>query len=443
MNENEIKPTPKQMEMLASSATFQLWYGSRAGGKSYATYFAPLYYVEEKDFVGLVLRTSFSDLNDYLNTAKRFYEPLGAKVTFGGNPKITFPSGATMFVSYLKDAGSLDKHKGKNLNMIIFEELSQLSSPILFEKLVASLRSTNPRVKSTFIGTTNPDGPLAKYIYDKWRIGEEEGKSEKLWLDEDGNSFQCFKSGVVDNPYIMENDPDYVKYLKGLKGTLYKQWYLGEFVFTADKSQYYHQWILEAEKEDRIKDFYIDPTLLVHTAHDIGINDSWSIVFYQQHQEEIRVINYYENNNEGVQHYIDYLFDFRNKYHINYGVHYGPHDLAVRELSSGKSRQFTFNKMGLHMQLTPNVSIQEGISVARNILPRCHFHKTNCYALVEYLKIYHKEFDEKTQNYRNNPFHGPESHGADAFRYMALNMREQRVQHSQQINANTNWNPLG
>lgn len=423
--EKETKPTTKQNEMLSSNANEVLWYGSRAGGKSYATYFAPLYFIQYPDFTGLILRTSFTDLNDYLLSAQRFYEPLGARVTFGGNPKIVFASGATLFVSYMKDSSSLEKQKGKNLQLIIFEELTQLPSEELYEKLLATLRSANPNIKPQMIATTNPDGVGARWVYDRWDIGNPD-KIDTLWTTEAGTTRQAIKSGVPDNPYIMKANPDYVKYLKGLKGNLYKQWFLGEFVFTADKSQYYHQWLLDAEKEDRIKDFYIETTLPVYTAHDIGINDSWSIVFWQQFGNEIRIINYYENNNQGVQHYINYLFDFRSENNINYAQHFGPHDVQVRELSTGVSRQQTFSKMGLHMALTPNESIQEGINAVRQVLPKCHFHATNCDELIKYLKVYRKEFNEKTQNYSNTPFHGPESHAADAFRYFALNARDRR-----------------
>ena len=279
------------------------------------------------------------------------------------------------------------------------------------------------------IATTNPDGIGARWVYDRWDIGNED-KRDKQWTTDEGITMHAIKSGVRDNPYIMEADPNYVKLLMSYEKsnpTLYKQWYLGEFVFTADKSQYYHQWMIDAEKDDRIKQFYIDPSLPVYTAHDIGINDSWSIVFYQQFQDEIRVINYYENNNEGVQHYINYLHDFRSKHNINYAIHYGPHDLAVRELSTGISRQQTFGKMGLHMQLCPNESIQEGINAVRQTIPKCVFHIDNCSQLVQHLKTYHKTFDEKTQNFTNAPFHGPESHGADCFRYMSLTVRNRSL----------------
>lgn len=421
--EEVIQPTAKQVEMLRSSAHELLWYGSRAGGKSFATYFAPLYYIQYKDFTGLILRTSFSDLNDYLNAAKRFYEPIGGKVTFGGSPKIKFPSGATLFVSYLKDNSSLDKHKGKNLSMIIFEELSQLPSEELYEKLLASLRSTNPNIRPQMIATTNPDGPGARWIYDRWDISDPD-KENKMWKTDNGTTRHAIRSGVNDNPYIIENDPQYVRYLKSLKGNLYKQWYLGEFIFTADKSQYYHKWLLEAEDQGRVKDFYIDPSLPVNTAHDIGMNDNWAIIFYQVFGQEIRIVDFYENNNEGVNHYINYLHTWRERHNISYGVHYGPHDIAVRELSTGVSRQQTFAKMGLHMQTAPNESIQEGINAVRQMLPRCYFHATNCKTLISYLKQYRKQFDEKTQNFKNQPFHGPESHGADAFRYLALTARD-------------------
>lgn len=442
----EIKPTLIQETMLSTNASEVLWYGSRAGGKSYATYFAPLYHIEHKDFTGLILRTSFTDLNDYLKSAKTFYEPVGAKITFGGNPKIVFPSGATLFVSYMKDNASLEKQKGKNLQLIIFEELTQLPSEELYEKLLATLRSSNPDIKPQMIATTNPDGPGAKWVYDRWDIGDE-SKSNIMWETEEGVSRHAIKSGVLDNPYILDNNPEYVTHLKSYEKsnpTLYKQWYLGEFTFTADKSQYYHQWMIDAEKEDRIKDFYIEPSIPVYTAHDIGINDHWSIVFWQHFGNEVRIINYYENNNEGVEHYISILHDFRDKYRINYGMHFGPHDIEVRELSTGISRKQTFGKMGLHMSITPRESVQEGINSVRQLLPKCYFHKTNCISLhdnktslIQHLKVYRKQFNEATQNFSNQPFHGPESNGADAFRYFALNARD-RAKDEQMTNGQMN-----
>ena len=427
MTQQEIvRPTPKQAEMLSSPARELLWYGSRAGGKSFTTYFAPLYYIQYPDFTGLVLRTSFADLNDYLNAAKRFYEPIGGKVTFGGSPKIQFPSGATIFVSYLKDSSSLEKHKGKNLSMIIFEELSQLPSEDLYEKLLASLRTTNQNITPQMIATTNPDGAGARWVYDRWDIGNPD-KQDKIWTTSDGTTRHAIKSSVLDNPYTMQNDPEYVKYLRSLKGNLYKQWYLGEFIFTASKEEYYHQYILDIEQNNQIKDFYIEPSIPVNTAWDLGMNDSTTIVLYQIYGQEIRVVDFYENNNESIQHYINWLFDWRQKNNISFGNHILPHDVEVRELSTGKSRKQTFIQMGLNpIIVAPRESLHEGINAVRNIIPRCYFHKTNTAILVEYLKKYRKEFDSRTQNYRNQPFHGPESHAADAFRYMALAAREHK-----------------
>ena len=54
------------------------------------------------------------------------------------------------------------------------------------------------------------------------------------------------------------------------------------------------------------------------------------------------------------------------------------HDIAVRELGSGKSRLETARTMGIVFQVAPNVSIDDGIQAARAIMPRCWFNQDHC-----------------------------------------------------------------
>lgn len=77
-----------------------------------------------------------------------------------------------------------------------------------------------------------------------------------------------------------------------------------------------------------------DPVLDVHTSWDLGVGDSTSIVFFQMAGNEIRIIDYYENSGEGLPHYIKVL---REKDYV-YGDHLAPHDIQVRDFSTGKSR---------------------------------------------------------------------------------------------------------
>ena len=65
-----------------------------------------------------------------------------------------------------------------------------------------------------------------------------------------------------------------------------------------------------------------------------------------------------------------------------------------------------------------------GIEAARLILNDCWFDEEPTYDGVDHLRAYMREWDERTQTYRNKPKHDQHSHAADSFRYLALAARK-------------------
>ena len=134
--------------------------------------------------------------------------------------------------------------------------------------------------------------------------------------------------------------------------------YLQEFECSwtaAVKGSYWAMQMEAARDNGRVKSFQIEPTLPVSTYWDLGVSDSTSIWFaqYSRMEREIRVIAAYENQGEGLQHYINYLHSFAAKHSITYDYHWAPHDIEVRELSSGVSRKQTAAKMGIKFDVSP------------------------------------------------------------------------------------------
>ena len=56
-------------------------------------------------------------------------------------------------------------------------------------------------------------------------------------------------------------------------------------------------------KEQVVADIPVEPSLPVHTAWDLGMDDSTSIWFFQLFGKEIRFVNYIENSGEGLPYY--------------------------------------------------------------------------------------------------------------------------------------------
>ncbi|MBX7146784.1 MAG: terminase family protein [Alphaproteobacteria bacterium] len=211
-----------------------------------------------------------------------------------------------------------------------------------------------------------------------------------------------------------------------LKKTMRPEHYAQEFECSFDaaiKGSYYGQLIENAEKENRITLVHHDPLLSVHTAWDLGINDSTAIWFYQQIGNEIRLIDYYEAAGFGLDHYVEKLFQ---KTLYNYGTHFLPHDINVRELGTGKSRLETLKSYGIKIEIIPKLSFEDGINAAKIILPRCWFDDTKCTKGLNALRLYRQQWDDQRQIFYPNPVRDWTTHAADAFRYLALGIKEKK-----------------
>jgi phage terminase large subunit len=201
---------------------------------------------------------------------------------------------------------------------------------------------------------------------------------------------------------------------------LFQQEYYCSFTVPIQGAYYAHQ-LMKAEEDKRITSVPVE-TLPVHTAWDLGVGDATSIWFYQNVGQEIHIVDYYESSGEGLTHYIKHLQD---KGYV-YGKHYAPHDIEVRELTSGKSRLETARSLGINFQIAPALSLEDGIEAVRNILGRCWFDKEKTQRGMNALKSYHEEWDDDNKIYRNHPEHDWASHGADAFRYMAISYKKEQ-----------------
>jgi len=200
-----------------------------------------------------------------------------------------------------------------------------------------------------------------------------------------------------------------------------------EFPSTPDEAfqaniegSYYGKQIDKLREQKHITTIPYDPILRVDTWWDLGVGDSMAIIFTQTHGLEIRIIDYYENSGEGVAHYIQVLTDRG----YLYKTHNAPHDIEVRELTTGVTRKETAEKMGITFNVIDKLSIEDGIEAVRNLLPRCFFDEGNTTELLKALGEYRKEWDDKLGTFKNKPLHNWASHGSDAFRLLGVGYKD-------------------
>ena len=183
----------------------------------------------------------------------------------------------------------------------------------------------------------------------------------------------------------------------------------------------YSKEMARARAEGRIREVRYDSRLPVHTFWDLGIRDATAIWFVQQKYQELNCIDYYEMTGEGLPHFIHTL---QRKNYV-YGNHWAPHDIEVRDWSgSGVSRLRVAKDLGISFKVAPNMSLEDGIASARLAFQNVYIDKDRCARGIECLENYHRPFDERLKVYKPSPIHDWSEHGASAFRYMAVSLRE-------------------
>lgn len=198
----------------------------------------------------------------------------------------------------------------------------------------------------------------------------------------------------------------------------FRQEYLCDFN-AAVPGSYYGAEMNDAEKEGRIAGVPWEKGLPVHTAWDLGIDDSTAIWFVQRVGREWHFIDYIESSGIGTEAYVRQLKD---KPYM-YGEHLVPHDADQREKFTGKTIAQQMREMALQgtIRVLPReANIQHGINLARAKISTCWFDKQKCMRGVDALRQYRRAYDEKNRVYRHEPLHDWASHGADAFRYFAI-----------------------
>jgi len=192
-----------------------------------------------------------------------------------------------------------------------------------------------------------------------------------------------------------------------------------EFPTTADEAfeasidgAYFAKQMALIRKNSQICRVPYEASIAVNTFWDLGMNDSMTIWFHQRVGMENRFIDYYENSGEGFAHYKNAL----NDRGYTYDKHYGPHDLAVRELGTGTSRLEAAKALGITFEVVKRVDDKlDAIEAARGKLSSCWFDETKCTQGIRHLDNYRKEWNDSKGVFKDGPRHDAASHGADGF----------------------------
>lgn len=345
-------------------------------------------------YVGPTYRQAKAIAWDYL----KFYSRAVPGASFNESElRVDLPNGAQ---ARLYGADNPDALRGIYLDGVVLDEFGLMQGKVWSEVLRPAL--SDRKGWAFFIGTPNGKNAF-------WEMRDYAAAKDDWHLAE----HKASTTGVVD-----------ADELKLAQDTMSADEYAQEFECSFEASvrgAVYAKEMTWLRQNERFKSLPWEPSLPVHTAWDLGMADSTAIWFIQMHNGEARVIDYYEASGEALGHYVNVL----GGRPYTYAKHVVPHDAQVRELGSGRSRIEILGSLGVRTTIAPALNLHDGIEATRLFLKRCWFDSVKCKQGIECLQNYRREENSKTGDLKTEPVHDWASHGADAFRYAAIGLKEQ------------------
>jgi len=179
----------------------------------------------------------------------------------------------------------------------------------------------------------------------------------------------------------------------------------------------YGEIISKIRARGQILDFLWDRAYPVFAVFDIGWNDSTSVWLFQIVGRDIHIIWHVRRRH----HTAAQVWKLIGETEIGIYGAFLPHDGKNKTASGGLSYQGELEKAGAtNVTCLPQTRDKwAGINAARDLLPRCYFHRTYCEEGLDALEAYHTKDNSSGGTITKDPVHDWSSHDSDAFRYLA------------------------
>jgi phage terminase large subunit len=129
----------------------------------------------------------------------------------------------------------------------------------------------------------------------------------------------------------------------------------------------------------------------VITAWDLGMRHLQVVWLFQLAGSEVHWIDYLEGSGKALSHYTDLIALKARVGGFSYRAHLLPHDVEVRELSTGHSRKHQlFGLLAEPVLTVPNHSTEDGITAARGVLGVSWFDQDACRKGLARLRSYRR-----------------------------------------------------
>ena len=378
-------------------------------------------------------------------------EEMGMKKTYlNGDLVFKYGTEDNNFTIHLKGSENPDTLRGLGTYYVVIDEYQDCKSD-LWTKVLYPTTLDYPDTKVLFIGT--PKG--TNHLHSIFQSAKKKPRWETFY-------FPINKTDKFPNDDTLPHPRDWYydeKFPERLEGKvitredIYEET-VNEHGPEAWEQEFMCSWtpstrgaiygvqMRHVRESGRLGDFSVNNTALVNTAWDIGVSDNMHVLAFQDIGGKTRIVKEWYGHGKGIDHFINEVNKWREQNGLAFGYHIAPHDIEVREASDGQTRKSKAMKLGFYFNTLKKIPIEDGIQAARTLLPSCTFDSMGCERIIEDLSLYHYEYDSKIDTFKKSPKHDRHSHGADAFRYLALGKRDVNAVDIEVIDGGWGGNPF-
>lgn len=389
---------PSKLQPLFQAARYKVAYGGRGSAKSWSYARALLIQAAAQPLRVLCTREVQKSIKDSVHKLLSdqiaalglgsFYEVLETEIRGKNGSEFLFAGLASHTIESIKSYEGVDR---------VWVEEGQSVKKRSWDVLIPTIRKPGSEIWISFNPELDTDETYQRFVLN--------APPDTLLM----------QVNYHDNPWFSDVLEQERKHCQLTAPKDYDNIWLGKCKPAVAGAIYYDE-VAAAEEQGRICNVPYDPLLKVQVVFDLGWNDAMAISLVQKGVSDLRVIEYIEDSHKTLDHY-SALLKAKN---LNWGKLYLPHDGRNKDFKTGKSAEEIMQALGWDVVITPNMSIEDGIRLARMTFPRVYIDKTKCERLVQCAKRYRRSINQQT-NEPGPPMHDEWSHGADNIRYIAVN----------------------
>jgi phage terminase large subunit len=392
---------PDALQFLFEPARYKVAYGGRGGAKSWGFARALLILGAQQSLTILCAREFQSSIRDSVHALlagqvkdlglEWFYEI--QRDTILGKNGTNF-----IFAALRHNVANIKSKEGVDIAWV---EEAQTVSKTSWDTLIPTIRKTSSEIWISFNPELDTDETYKRFVKNQPPGAE------------------VRKINWSDNPWFPDVLAAERDYLKEQDYDAYLTVWEGHCRQALDGAIYARE-LRTATEEGRITKVPYDRTKPVHTFWDLGWADNTSIWFAQAVGFDYRIIDFHQDRQRNVAHYLQLL---QSKGYV-YGTDFLPHDASSGNITSGRSVDQMMREAGRTVRVLPRTNVNEGLNAARTVFANCWFDEDKCADGLNALRRYRYDVDPETNQWSKNPLHDENSHAADAFRYLAMSLKE-------------------